>query len=161
MYSVYLEHHAPTWTPSGLGVKLSSFATLLGYNLAKAKETGDKANIVRWLANESNLGRHMEYLYSALSQIIHQFSEGKMVVDFLYSSVGDARLLAALVSENSEKNAIDWKSEFRRYVWENLATSSKVPPPEAAAEDSNSNAPFHLQKVFERSQPCLAFFPVN
>jgi hypothetical protein len=141
VYAVYVEHETPART-------LSPFAKLLEDYLVKAREKGDEAAAVRWLAHETNIGQHMKELYSTLSQIIHQFSDGKFTVDPLNFSPGDARLLAALAPEKSEDGTVDWKKEFRRYVWAKLETAGTARP-EVKAEASSEDVLDRVKRLSE------------
>ncbi|KAH7145474.1 hypothetical protein B0J13DRAFT_665853 [Dactylonectria estremocensis] len=69
------------------------------------KDTTDKLKdedyVLNFLVKNTNVGQNTKELYSTLSQVIHQFSNGKFTVNPLNFSPGDARLLAALVPGSS------------------------------------------------------------
>ncbi|KAM5354068.1 hypothetical protein ACJ41O_000718 [Fusarium nematophilum] len=79
----------------------------------------DEETIVNWLINDPKVGQHMKDLYSTLSQIIHEFSDGKPTADSLKQSFSpdDARLLIALLPDKSQGEDMDWNREFVKYIW--------------------------------------------
>ncbi|KAM3071781.1 hypothetical protein ACMFMG_009641 [Clarireedia jacksonii] len=150
VYNVYIEHGSATWTPepaNGKEFKPSPFAELLerdlkkrlGVDMDQSGKKKDRArdNDVKWLAHESNVGRQMKEIYSMLSQVIHQFSDGKYTVDPLTFSLGDARILAVLTPIQSAEESVDWKKEFRRYVWEQDTTACSEKSGKGKANVSN------------------------
>ena len=152
VYAVYMEHGTPTWT-LGQELKPSPFAELFEDYLIKARENGDEDAAVRWLAHETKIGQHMKDLYSTLSQIIHQFSDCKFTVVPLKFSPDDARLLATLVPEKSEEETVDWKKEFRRYVWAKLEKADTARP-EVQTEATNEDvlARVEVERLWESLQ---------
>lgn len=172
VYDVYTDRGRPDWTPPpGEGQqdhKPSPFAKVLDEFLAEASKGRNSTQAVKWLARESIIGRRMKRLYSILSQIIHQFSDGEFTVDPLNFSPDDARLLAALVPEKTEVEDDEWKSEFRRYVWAKVDTKSTARPTAqaaasnpAASNPSASNQTASSQDLIDRAKRHLETFRTN
>ncbi|KAF4462574.1 hypothetical protein FALBO_10614 [Fusarium albosuccineum] len=120
---VYKHEKEKTWTSS-------PFAELLKNHLDTAKiideenvtsEKGmDRSNgeaaAVKWLANGTDLGRHVKELYSTLSQIIHQFSDGRFTVEDLHFNPLDVQILKALIPNGSGEKNFSWEEESQRYI---------------------------------------------
>ncbi|KAL2678994.1 hypothetical protein Neosp_009749 [[Neocosmospora] mangrovei] len=120
---------------------------------------GAVRQVYRWLASETNIGKHMKDLYSTLSQTIHQFSDVEFTVDSLKLnfSPGDARLLEALIPESSGEEDVaestgdedrKWKREFRRYIWSGLKTGV-TEVTEVEAESSDEAALARVERFWE------------
>ncbi len=147
----------------------SPFARLVENYLATAREKGAEASeksardrhgndasknedeaAIDWLANQSIIGQRAKRLYSELSIIIHQFSDGEFTANPLNFSPVEFQILTALApkeslvpkqpldlkeSKKAEDTGLYWKKEFRRYVWtkQEKADMPKAEPSEKGA----------------------------
>lgn len=158
VFDVFQEHETPYWTPDpdagGVKRKPSPFAALLETHLAKAAELGRQGgDPVSWLASETDIGHDVKKLYSTLSKIIHQFSDGEFIVDRLTLSPDDARLLEALVPEKSTEEILDLRAEFRRYIWTsventNKASTASTARPRAGSKVSDKAILSHVETIW-------------
>ncbi|KAK0856629.1 hypothetical protein LTS02_010533 [Friedmanniomyces endolithicus] len=94
---------------------------------AAEEKAADRADAIRWLANDTPIGQHVKGLYSTLSELIHDYSDGQYEVDKLNFSPLDAKILTALIPSqgklDSPRETDYWKDQFRRYIWEKPAGS--------------------------------------
>ncbi|MCJ1470556.1 hypothetical protein MMC07_009202 [Pseudocyphellaria aurata] len=139
VYEVYLEKDSSSWTqPGGGAERAGPLAGLLNEYLSKARKM-NKDHVVSWLALETSLGTRVKELYSDLSQVIHEYSGNKYTVDPLNFSPVDRKLLTALKPEQTEAEYINWKKEFRRYVWTPVKMPEKTEPDAGSRRISISN----------------------